>query len=516
MRTIHEEEPPKPSTRPSTLDDAERNAVADRRCARPDRLDRLVRGDLDWIVMKALEKDRTRRYDTVASLVQDVERHLRGEPIAAAAPSVAYRLAKFLRRNRAAVGVVLIIAVTLVLATAISLRSAWVARRERVAADAARANAADAQRAEAVQRTIAEATAQESQRRLARLNTAQGVQLMDRGDWLGAALWFTDALRLAGPNIAPEAADRLRLGVILAYTPRLVRMWSHAGPVNQARFSPDGQWVLTAAQDGMARLWDLANDQPVGVPLRHAAPVGDAEFSRDGRYVVTMCEDRTARVWEAASGKVVSPPLVHPLPLCRAWFSRDGRHVFTASSRHRYSFSWSDAGEPEFKTRSEQSEIRAWETLSGRELPSNYRRNNPLVQVLPSPSGRWVAVAHADGEVCLLDERLNPDRRLGQWSGLSVPGMKIVGPVIQCGQRTTGHPCAAPCGRHNQCLLRAGRQPAAHRQLRRQRPGVEPGDRCAVHSTAPGLAFADPHHERRRRLGGFHPCLFAQAEPVNP
>lgn len=54
MRTIREEEPPKPSTRLSTLDDAERNAVADRRCARPDRLDRLVRGDLDWIVMKRI------------------------------------------------------------------------------------------------------------------------------------------------------------------------------------------------------------------------------------------------------------------------------------------------------------------------------------------------------------------------------------------------------------------------------------------------------------------------------
>jgi len=433
MRTIREEEPPKPSTRLSTLDDAERNAVADRRQAKPDKLDRSVRGDLDWIVMKALEKDRTRRYDTAASLVQDVERHLRGEPIAAAAPSVSYRLAKFVRRNRVVVGTVLVIAVTLVLATGISLRSAWVARRERVAADAARAEAADAQRAEAVQRTIAESTAQESQQRLARLNTAQGVQLMDRGDWLGAALWFSDALRLTGPHEAAEAANRLRLGVILAYVPRLVRLWSHAGPVNRASFSPDGQWVLTAAQDGQARLWDLANDQPVGAAMRHAAPVRDAEFSRDGRYVVTTCEDRTARVWEAASGKVVSPPLVHPLPLCRAWFSRDGRHVFTASSRDQYSFSWSDAGEIEFKMRREQSEIRIWDTLSGRELPSNYRRNSPLVQVLPSPSGRWVAVAYADGEVCLLDEGLHLDRRLGDWSGVPVTEMKTVSPVIQLG-----------------------------------------------------------------------------------
>lgn len=254
---------------------------------------------------------------------------------------------------------------------------------------------------EAMMRTIREEEPPKPSTRLSTLDDAERNAVadrrqakpdkLDRGDWLGAALWFSDALRLTGPNATAEAANRLRLGVILAYAPRLVRLWSHAGPVNRASFSPDGQWVLTAAQDGMARLWDLANDQPVGAALRHAASVQDAEFSRDGRYVVTTCEDSTARVWEAASGKVVSPPLVHPLPLFRAWFSRDGRHVFTASSRDAYSFSWSDAGELEFKMRSEQSEIRVWETASG----------EPLTPVLggglgdPFPSGRECLVPHA-------------------------------------------------------------------------------------------------------------------------
>ena len=68
MRTIREEEPPKPSTRLSTLAEEELSAVAAQRGAEPAKLGRLVRGDLDWIVMKALEKDRTRRYETAASL----------------------------------------------------------------------------------------------------------------------------------------------------------------------------------------------------------------------------------------------------------------------------------------------------------------------------------------------------------------------------------------------------------------------------------------------------------------
>ena len=100
LRTIREEEPPKPSTRLSTLTKEELSAVAAQRSAPPAKLGRLVRGDLDWIVMKALEKDRRRRYETASSLARDVERHQRSEPVSAAAPSLLYRTGKFLRRHR--------------------------------------------------------------------------------------------------------------------------------------------------------------------------------------------------------------------------------------------------------------------------------------------------------------------------------------------------------------------------------------------------------------------------------
>ena len=100
MRTIREDEPPKPSTRLSTLNDEELGAVAVKRGAAPAKLGRLVHGDLDWIVMKALEKDRTRRYETAVALAQDVGRHLRAEPVSAGEPDFVYRAGKFIRRNR--------------------------------------------------------------------------------------------------------------------------------------------------------------------------------------------------------------------------------------------------------------------------------------------------------------------------------------------------------------------------------------------------------------------------------
>jgi ankyrin repeat protein len=100
MRTIREEEPPKPSTCLSTLKAEELSRVASRRHADPAKLEHVVRGDLDWIVMKALEKDRTRRYETASDFARDIRRHLGSEPVSAAAPGLVYRARKFVRRNR--------------------------------------------------------------------------------------------------------------------------------------------------------------------------------------------------------------------------------------------------------------------------------------------------------------------------------------------------------------------------------------------------------------------------------
>jgi serine/threonine protein kinase len=92
LRLIREEEPPVPSTRLSTAE--ELPSISAQRQTEPAKLTRLVRGELDWIVMKALEKDRARRYETANGLARDVQRHLNGEPVEAARPSLSYKLRK--------------------------------------------------------------------------------------------------------------------------------------------------------------------------------------------------------------------------------------------------------------------------------------------------------------------------------------------------------------------------------------------------------------------------------------
>ncbi|HMO65821.1 MAG TPA: serine/threonine-protein kinase, partial [Verrucomicrobiota bacterium] len=101
-RTIREVEPPRPSTRLSTLQGEALTATAQAHGTDGLKLAGGVRGDLDWIVMKCLEKDRARRYETASGLVSDIQRHLRHEPIVARPPSPAYRLQKAVRRNKLA------------------------------------------------------------------------------------------------------------------------------------------------------------------------------------------------------------------------------------------------------------------------------------------------------------------------------------------------------------------------------------------------------------------------------
>jgi eukaryotic-like serine/threonine-protein kinase len=131
-RIIREEEPPRPSTRLSTVGQAATTASEKRR-SDPRRLSRMFRGELDWVVMKALEKDRNRRYDSASAFAQDVRRYLHDEPVLACPPSVSYRARKFLRRNRGpalAAGVCLLLLVAGIVGTTAGLVRALAAERE--------------------------------------------------------------------------------------------------------------------------------------------------------------------------------------------------------------------------------------------------------------------------------------------------------------------------------------------------------------------------------------------------
>ena len=108
LRVVREEDAPRPSVRLSTAD--ARASIAATRGTEPDKLARLLRGELDWIVLKALEKDRNRRYDTAAGLAKDVQRYLADEMVEARPPTLGYRLRKLANRKPFIIGTIFLAA----------------------------------------------------------------------------------------------------------------------------------------------------------------------------------------------------------------------------------------------------------------------------------------------------------------------------------------------------------------------------------------------------------------------
>jgi serine/threonine protein kinase/tetratricopeptide (TPR) repeat protein len=199
-RLIREVDPPKPSTRLSTLTEADRTTVAKLRGTAPAQLSLVLAGDLDWIVMRCLEKDRTRRYATPSELVADIQRHLRNEPVIARPPSTGYLLRKLIRRHRIGFAAWTAVAVSLIAGLVVS--SILLVREH-----AARERAVTAEAKESHLRQEADANA--TQARIAAAKSTQVAQFM------------TDMLKGVGPSVALGRDTKLLRDILDATVNRL-------------------------------------------------------------------------------------------------------------------------------------------------------------------------------------------------------------------------------------------------------------------------------------------------------
>jgi WD40 repeat protein/serine/threonine protein kinase len=252
MRRIREEEPPRPSTRLSQSVDT-LPSISARRQTEPPRLRKLVRGELDWIVMKALEKDRTRRYETASGLARDLERYLHDEPVEAGPPSAAYRLKKYARKHRVGLATASAFAGVLVVGTVISTVAAIRAMRAEKVAILAENEAKE---------NLLKAQEEEKKAKQSEFKAQAQTQLAtDRAEHLAWEDYINRVNRayreVEDDNVA-LAEDLLhgcpaeRRGWEWHFVKRLCnleRLIVEAGPVsvNAVAFSPDGVWVATGS-----------------------------------------------------------------------------------------------------------------------------------------------------------------------------------------------------------------------------------------------------------------------------
>jgi serine/threonine protein kinase/tetratricopeptide (TPR) repeat protein len=213
-RVIREEEPPKPSQRISTASET-LPSVAASRGTEATKLSRMMKGELDWVVMKALEKDRTRRYETANGLAMDVQRYLTGEPVSAVPPSASYQMRKFLRRHKGSVVTAAVVLVGLMVGIA---GTSWglVAARKAMAAERIRAEAEQQAKQEALAAVEAERQARQEaqqqrdragaaeQRAIEEANAAKAVRDFLTDDLLrqAAPMFQAEQQRLTGGNLA--------------------------------------------------------------------------------------------------------------------------------------------------------------------------------------------------------------------------------------------------------------------------------------------------------------------------
>jgi WD40 repeat protein len=411
QRIILEEEPERPSTRLSTLQGEQRSIVARNRGASEPALGRVFAEDLDWIVMKCLEKDRARRYETANGLAADLKRHLINEPIVARPPSTAYRFQKAWRRNKVAFTAAAMVAAALVIGIGVSGWQAIVASRarnaekeQRLAAQTERDKAQTAQQAEKQERLRADHLLY-----VADMNLAQ--QAWDQNN--------IDRLR----QLLKDTQDSPYRGFEWYYwQPKthlaLKTLRGHLDAVKSVAFSPDGQRIVTGSEDHTAKVWDVASGRELLTLKGHRAEISSVAFSSDGQRIVTGSWDKTAKVWDAASGKELLTLKGHTDEVWSVAFSPDGQRIVTGSGdnmakvweaasgatlltlkRHSFgvrSVAFSPDGQ-RIVTGSDDQTAKVWEAASGKELLTlKWPQPGTVASVAFSPDGQRIVTGSDD------------------------------------------------------------------------------------------------------------------------
>jgi WD40 repeat protein/serine/threonine protein kinase len=424
---IREKEPLRPSTKLNTLQGDALTTAGKCRQTDVGKLVHQLQGDLDWIVMKCLEKDRTHRYDTANGLAMDIQRHMSNEPVLARSPSATYKLRKFVRRNRSAVMAAAALLFVLCLGlVGTSLGLVWANReagRARSARDVAvAAGESEARAREETRQLLYTSDMERAQHAWEENNVGLVLELLERhrdrkrpGDFEWYYLWRLCRQAVLTPTItnnSPALAVALspngktlacggmdgNLVLINTSTRRMRKLGTHASQVFSVAFSPDGTLLASGSGDRTVRLWDMGTAQQIQQITNYTDWVRSVDFSPDGKLLAVGSEDGQVGLWNVATREF-------------EWRSEDSRYVYAvAFSPDGTIVASANQG---FQEPGIPAGIKLRDAVTGRVLHRTAGPNDAYV-IKFSPDGDSLAEGGNDGVVRFFDREL---KMIGELKG---------------------------------------------------------------------------------------------------
>ncbi len=376
---ICEDEPGTPSARLTGLGD-KAGKIAESRRTQIFTLTRRLHRELEWIPMKAMRKDRTRRYRSASELADDIQNYLSGSPLIAGPESNVYRARKFVRKHAGSVASAALVAVVIILGLIISTVFSFKAEKARGQEAAARIEAEQARDKEAALRA-------EVEKALGRAEKAEAIAEERSEDYRRAL--YVNSIQLA--HAKHQQGDTKAVRTLLEACPDDLRgwEWNHLDYIaDQARIvlreasnavmspalSPDGKLIASGGWGKSVKVWDEATGSKRMDLTGHEGAVWCVAFSPDGKRLVSGSADKTIKVWDVQSGRELKTLHGHNRAVSYVTCSPDGKGIAS----------------------SEYGPIKIWDVEKGVEITNMQCKSTWIGKLAFSPDGKHIASYNKD------------------------------------------------------------------------------------------------------------------------
>ncbi|MFC1765896.1 protein kinase [Planctomycetota bacterium] len=417
QHTLREVEPASPSIRLSNLGE-EAKAIADRRMTQVIPLARRLHRELEWIPLKAMRKDRCRRYKSASDMADDIQSYLNGNPLLAGPETAMYRVQKFVHKHAGSVTTAALVSVAVIIGLVASIAMAQRAEQARQQEVVARKQVEQAlERAERAER-LAQEHRRLAEERAEANNLAMAKEAIDKGDFgrvqkllnacesdLRGWEWqhlnymsvdpciktfrgyegdvYSIAVSPDGRHIITGSGSDGR-HTVSASEVDTVKIWDtatgsevmamhgHNDDVQAVALSPDGTRIASGDDEGILKIWDTASGAEVKTLLGHSGMIGVIAFSPDGRRIASSGSERTVRVWDAINGAEVMRLSGHKRGIWGMDYSPDGKFIASGSS---------------------DGTIKMWDAQTGAEVRTLTTGRDGVDSIAVSPDGSYIASA---------------------------------------------------------------------------------------------------------------------------